>query len=239
MILFVKRKTSNRIKRYKIIMAFLPILLIVNYAFSITYYFGETEGKIKRDRYFIVNEIPNGYEMRFYTIQGRDTTIREFFETDKMYDVKKWHYINGSNKTNINGIRQKQLIEISGVLKGDSLKHTIKIDSLPWYQQFPFQLSKKMSGKDIKKFEFWAVGTDGPGAAKAVKFKAEPLSTNVQEIHGIKYNTRQLRIGLTSFIAHMWHCDAWFNSETGEFLMYNGKNSPFLPLTILELVSRN
>src|SRR5271157_2552990 len=106
------------------------------------YHYREIEGVANSDIYAAVNPTATGYSMLFYCLQNNDTVETEIFETDTMFAVRHWQYTATKKKIKIEGTRQKNVIGIKGVFKGKAINCKVRIDCLPWHQEFPFQLSK-------------------------------------------------------------------------------------------------
>jgi hypothetical protein len=238
MILFCAREKAARFKRPGTIIMFTICLFTAEAVNAAVYQFNETEGAIKRERIYLVNESSNGYNMTSYFIHNRDTITTEEFFTTTTYAVLNWKYREPHKNIFISGIRKRNEIILSGIYKGKKVNRTITIDSLPWYQRFPFHLSNYFKTNGFKKVDFWAVGTDGSGALKPAKFAAKPQTEEPINIQGKTYATQHVRIAFFGMLASLWHCDAWFTDTDAEYMVYKGKNGPFSQETMATLVKK-
>lgn len=188
-----------------------------------------------RHLYFDIFPYPEGYKMHLICTHNSDTVYTEYAQTDTNMAIMIWHYNEQAKNISIKGNRSVSSISFEGVFKGTSVSKTEIIDTLPWYQQFPFILMKplKMSNKD--NLSFWAVGVDDPRPLQAVKFCALKKDLERVAINNQIFNAVHVKISLTGIMAKLWHCDSWFDHDSFKYLRYKGKIAPLSPLVITEL----
>jgi len=213
-------------------------LFLIEDSFAAKYHYREIEGVANSDIYVAVDPTATGYSMTFNSLQNKDTVETEKFETDTMFAVRRWQYTATKKKMKIEGTRQKNVIGLTGIFKGKAVNCKVRIDSLPWHQEFPFQLSKLLRENGFRKFSFWAIGTDDPVAFKAGKFTAKPKMASRESIEGRSYSTLRIRIDISGIMGCLWHSDAWFNLANTEFVKFNGKGCPFSSEITTTLISK-
>lgn len=145
-----------------------------------------------------------------------------------------WTFVRPGENTDIQAVREKEKIILTGLHKGKAVRREFDAGPLPWNQAFQLGL-EKFAAEGGKAMKFWAIGTSGPVAMKIAKLTAEIKSTETIRIEGRAETARHVRLSLSGLKSLLWHGDYWYREADGVFLRYIGRSGPAAPLSIMDL----
>ena len=159
--------------------------------------------KTKDDYYNVINEV----------------------KVKKGYGVIEWVYKDEKNNTDLKGVREGDIIRLSGVLKGKEYRKDNYIDKRPWYQIFTWEMDYFIMGKD-REMEFWAVRPDNPdsvGVLVAVREKEETVTVSGSNVEALR-----VRVALAGLLSIFWSGNYWFRKSDGFYV----KSNPTSDITV-------
>lgn len=152
----------------------------------------------------------------------------EYFLMDSSFNTLEYRVVDKTTDTDAKVTRSGNVYTFSGKNKGKSINRTEKSSGLPWLQNV----------------EFNGVGVAEPG--KPVKFECirytdmdrhtmQVVNKGETEVEGIK--ATRVRASLTGALSGVWGCDYYFDSKTGDFVVYKAvEGVPGTPETTIKPV---
>lgn len=151
---------------------------------------------------------------------------------DRSGQTLAYHFRQGT-QTDIHVRREGNLLQVTGILRGEKVERTESIDARPWYQPLSFSLREFLKG-DERKRSFWMIRSD---TLALVTIQAEKLGVEEVLVSGTRVTARRVEIRKTGFFASLWHGEYWFRTEDDLFVRYQGVHGPpGTPETVVQLI---
>lgn len=193
---------------------------MVAFAQQKTYH--STGGDAQTD--IIWKETKSNGKIRLHTEQG---TEKQDYVTDNLYRTLIWRVISPTENTNLTIAYNKGMYELSGMFHGKRISKTVKSKGYAWYQNIAFNAGVCLRNRSSIKYECFR-----PDNLKLYTMTAELQG---KETVGNK-TTNKVKVCLTGILSAFWSCTYFFDTETGNFIMYKGVNgAPGTPETIITL----
>ena len=180
-----------------------------------------TCGKQKTNVDWTIQKFPGGMKATITT-----GSRKEYFTMNDSFETSEYRVVDATTDTDASVTRSGDTYRFSGKNKGKSIDRTEKSSGLPWMQNVEFNgLSVVGSGKAVK-FECIRY-TDMDRHTMQVVNKGEA------EVEG--YKAVRVRASLTGALAGVWGCDYYYDSVTGDFLVYKAvEGVPGTPETVIK-----
>jgi hypothetical protein len=179
----------------------------------------------------------NGKELfvRILSHFGEQIHIQKELWLDQNYATLKWKYRDMKEGIDIFAQRDGNTIWIRGINRGRKVDKTYRIDSLPWKQQFPFDLEQFIRS-DQDSLMFWSIGVDGPANMKIAKLVARKKESGTVRVNGEETEAIRVSVSFTELLSLIWHGDAWHRVSDGRFIYFKSSSAPGHPPMIFEML---
>lgn len=132
-----------------------------------------------------------------------------------------WHFRQG-RQTEIQVIRDGNLLRISGILQGKKIDTAESIDDRPWYQPLSFSL-RSFLYSPAEKISFWMVRTD---SLEVASMQAEKKGVEEVAVSGRQMRAQKVEIRREGLLSSFWHAAFWFREADQLFVRYQGIHGP-------------
>lgn len=206
---------------------FLPSALLAKQE-SYTYH--SDTGGVSSNTTWIVEPRENYVEIKGTSDDG--TTLMECCSEDYTFD--KYTYKSTKEPIEYEFVRDGNILYVNANIKGEkkSLHHILKRN--PWIQQLGFGL--KGFAKSKAKNYYFCILSQKDFSLHDMAAKKEgvfPLKIGDKE-----YKAKKINLSLTGFKSLFWSAEIWFDTKTGDCLLYKGDEGPNTALTVTTLSSK-
>jgi len=203
--------------------------------FAETLVYREYSGKHREIHTYIITRVQAGIQVRLLRTSG-DREIVDECELDADWNTVRWIHRDPATGTDLRGMRQGNRISLDGHREGKKIIRVFSIDAAPWKQLFSIDFAP--FARLVGGVFFWSIGTSGPGAMKAARFRAVPAGNEPLSVNSVLIPTRRIRISLDGWRSIAWHGDYWFRLRDNRYFRFSGK-SIFGRPTIKELIEES
>ena len=152
---------------------------------------------------------------------------------DSALATRSWLFFDPEKGTEIRAERRKNLLKITGRLRGELIDHQIKLDVAPWYQTLSLSLGKLLQSEQ-KSEEFWILR---PDTLKVYKLRAVKNTIEELEVLGQRVAAVKVEICVVSLGSLLWKAHYWFRVGDFLFVRYAGPSGlPGTSKTIVDLL---
>jgi hypothetical protein len=139
---------------------------------------------------------------------------RQRYVVDNEFRTLEWTVEQPGEDTRYSGIRDGNILTITGTLNGEAVDKQIKIDDKPFYNNPAFGLQGFVrSGQEKTEFR-----TLRPGDLAEYKMKAKVEEHTVIVIQGQEIAAIRVQWGLTGLKSKFFKQNLWFRESDGVFL---------------------
>jgi hypothetical protein len=193
---------------------FILILFLSVSAFTESYRFAETQGgKAKPDFVWNIKKTSYGVNLNATRI---DRLITYWINSDG--SNRLWKYALPLEDTDITAENFGSIINISGKLKGKSVKKSHQIDGI-WMQSMTYSLNV-IYKSEKQEMEFYTIRPDN---LDLVKMKAVNAGIESIAVNGKNVDAYRVKVSLTGFLSGMWSASFWYRKSDLMFIRYDGK----------------
>ncbi len=177
-----------------------------------------------------IEPLDNGHTKFSRTIVSRRYTQDEEFVLDPNYETVQWSTKNEKEETDYSGVLEGRVITLKGMLEGQDISKTIKLeDDRPFYFSPKFNLTKFVLSDD-KEIKFWMLRKDKltEYLMEVTKLGEETITVKGKEVNAIK-----IRLAATGKGAKYYKRTYFYRKSDGMFLMRKALDG-----AVTELISK-
>lgn len=138
------------------------------------------------------------------------------------FSTRSWQLTQSTEGTEILARREGNTLLISGLLRGQRIDRSLRLDPDPWYQALSIAL-RRLLGSRSEAEEFWTLR---PDTLEVHKVRAVRQALETLEIGGRPVPAWRLEVRLVGLKALFWHSNYWLRQSDGVFLRYRGPSGP-------------
>ena len=203
---------------------FLSMFLVALPLFSGTLQYREKDKERSLLHAVQIDPVSGGFAVLLHTtVSGRpEEESFQSFAVDSQWATLKWTFRQPGRRSDISASRQGKHIILQGTWKGKAIKKSFATDDRPWNQPFQIGLAPFVTS-GLKTFQFWSIGTAGPGEMKIAKFNSERRESASASLNGVPMELVRVRLKLSGLLSLFWHGDYWYRTSDGVFVRFNDK----------------
>ena len=202
-------------------------IICTNIAYAQTLLYKESTSEKDFIREIAIRKLENGYLVKTTTVNKDEMT----YNTDASFSVLKWKYYNHENGTDISAERLENEIYITGQLNNKKYEKKLKIENLPWYQEWGLGL-KSFIVSDKNSTSFLSLSQNN---LKIYKFEAKRDKIEIINVNGKESESVYVKITFTGWMKIFGHQDKWFRKSDGTYI-YGKEGGLTEPPTTIQLI---
>ena len=147
----------------------------------------------------------------------------------------RWTYLPRNGSIHLIVVRGGSILRLSGTRhSGKDYQRTVKLDSVPWAQEWmsflgALALSKRASATFCSLV---------PPTFELATFVGRVVGEESMMIDGALVPAVHIRVSFAGRLRLAWHGDYWFRSRDGRFVRFEGSILPGFPASVFELVEK-
>jgi len=151
---------------------------------------------------------------------------------DDHLHIHSWQFESKETGYHITAKRSGDTIAINGTKGNKTIKKSLAIDSLPWYQAMEFSLLSFLKSA-APECEFWMVR---PTDMKAFKMIARRKALETVQVDGRSEKAVKVTLSPCGLAGRFWHATYWFRVNDYVFLRNEVPRLPGASPTIIESI---
>jgi hypothetical protein len=187
--------------------------------------------------YYIVKD-EKGLFVRILSTLGEQIHLTKELWLDENYGTLKWKYQDMREGIDILARRIHNTIYIKGVSRGKDVNKKYTIDTLPWKQQFPFDLEGFIESEENEML-FWSIGVNGPADMRMAKLVARKEERAFVQVNGEETDAIRVSIRFAGLLSPIWHGSAWYRVDDGSFIYFRSSPAPGHTPMELEIIGKH
>ncbi|MEK9657261.1 MAG: hypothetical protein VW378_02670 [bacterium] len=182
--------------------------------YSEKYHYHDKIGDHIYDHHILVEEHPSYHKI---TILREPETV--IIYTDEKGEKGTSMQVNRKEENSrFRVVRQGNYLTFTGIIEGEKISKTTKIDTRPWINAPGIMLRDHFLKKE-EKIDFWIISSR---SATVIKMEIYELGEEEIEMNGKWKTYTTYRMAPQGWKAFFWKATLWVDPETGETVLYRG-----------------
>jgi hypothetical protein len=171
--------------------------------------------------------------------EGRDTVYRSQMEAIEQYyryepgvRLMEWRYRDGKNGTDYRAVRNGDLIELEGSLRGEEIRTSIELGDRLWLQNSEFGFDEFIESDDRQMYFVFVK----PDDVSLTTFRIRKTGIVRIPYQGGEVEALELKATPRGLLAALWQAYYWYSMPDHVFIKYEADAAPGVPRTVIEFI---